>query len=419
MSINNCTILSDFAFYIFSDFYCRLSARYSPTVSSHGKHSPVTVSSATKKSAVTTNNMGWKPVQKLVISLNADDSSTTDFEEDTIPSDEVIKCTETRPVASPGMSAEALRAFDNASPASIAMDSPSMAPCSPIDGESSLSAANDAIDDSPLAIDSTKNTSDAFQVKLDEYLKQVRAKTDTTQEGASPSNDAAAATKSKPMTEPIAKKTIINLRQKTPVVGSFVPLGQNVHHLLICVFLCVYLAKAVCHLPISAQLEYRRLINRMKILEKQKEQKSPQLQHQQTLPNIITVASSAMNETPFANIRVTLKNENRFIQTNECVADRIEEQVSPASSSLSCSVAKLKDSLKKKVLLKNTLNAATAAAAVSNVANDTIPVESQVPIKNVTLPNDMKVDAADDNQSVNERKVSILRNTEAKLNANR
>lgn len=160
---------------------------------------------ATKKSTVTTI-LPWKPVRKLIIPLRVDDSSTTDFEDDTYELSELEKNNE-----------EALRAFDNASPASIAMDSPSMAPCSPIDGENSLPASNDVNDE--LVKDST-NTTDTFQVKLDEYLKQVRAKTDSTQEVLSANGSAAKANPQPAVTAQTEKKTIISLKQKTPVVGS-------------------------------------------------------------------------------------------------------------------------------------------------------------------------------------------------------
>lgn len=157
--------------------------------------------------------MPWKPVRKLIIPLRVDDSSTTDFEDETDEFGEMGKNSETNAFASRGMSAEALRAFDNASPASIAMDTPTMAPCSPIDGENLLLAANDV--NAELAKDPT-NTNDTFQVKLDEYLKQVRAKTDSTQEVLS-SNASVVKPAVPQKTE---KKTIISLKQKTPVVGS-------------------------------------------------------------------------------------------------------------------------------------------------------------------------------------------------------
>lgn len=378
------------------------------------------------------NILPWKPVKKLIISLKTDDSSTTDQEDDADALSEMDHHNKTNVSASNGMSADALRAFDNASPASIAMDSPSMAPCSPIDGENSLTASNDANDDSLPTKDAATKATDAFQMKLDEYLKQVRAKTDATQE-LRPSNDSVAVVKPKgtvTKTQQTEKKTIINLKQKTPVVSAVqwgVP-RYNMSSLTI--HFVVYFPKAVCHLPISAQLEYRRLINRMKILEKQKEQKSSQLKQQkmqQNLPTPTLTPKSSMNGTPFANIRVTLTNENRFIQTNEIKVDRHEERMSSSSSPPpASSVTKLKDSLKKKVLLKNTLN---AAAAASKASNESIVIssqsaakrdlESQMPSKNVTLMNGLPADASADKRTTNEQEVTVLRKIEVKVNAHR
>lgn len=165
----------------------------------------------------------------------------------------------------------------------------------------------------------------------------------------------------------------------------------------------------------------------MKILEKQKEQKSSQLKQQKMQRNQPTVSSMA-TDTPFANIRVTLKNENRFIQTSEGIADRDEDQTPQLSSSSSSpppspsSAIKLKDSLKKKVLLKNTL---TAAAAASNAsANESIVVkkrniESQVPNNNKTQLDGSTPDMSFENPKSIDVEITVLRKTEAKVNAHR
>lgn len=219
---------------------CRPIARRSPVVPSEKKCTPTASSSSTTKveaarKSAAANTMPWKPVQKLIISLRADDSSTTDFEDDAEAWNETDKNNENNSVASGGMTAEALRAFDNASPASIAMGSPLMAPCSPIDGET-LSAALDDASDDPGTAKNSAPTTDAFQMKLDEYLKQVRAKTDATQEML-PSIGSGTEEKSKPA----KPKTIINLKQKTPVVSltgtAFFHVGYLIDYTYICMFL--------------------------------------------------------------------------------------------------------------------------------------------------------------------------------------
>lgn len=183
----------------------------------------------------------------------------------------------------------------------------------------------------------------------------------------------------------------------------------------------LFYPQAVCHLPISAQLEYRRLINRMKILEKQKEQKSSQFKQQQLKmqQNVPTATFSPLNDPPFTNIRVTLKNENRIIQTNESKVHCPEERLSSASPPPPTNVVKLKDSLKKKVLMKNTLNAAAAATHASNETNATNSESSAVrslEFKNETPLNGLQSDAI---RPESEEEVSALRNTETKVKTHR
>lgn len=268
-------------------------------------------------------------MQKLIISLGADESSTTEYDDDDTDSQCGTNDNDRTNAYIDGFSA-----FDNASPASIAMDSPSMRPSSPIDGESSSSAIRDSAAD-----ENSSQTPDSFQTKLDEYLKQVRAKTDAASEIASMTK------------EKTKKKTIIVIpKSKTPL--------------------------AVCHLPISAQLEYRRLIDRMKILERQKQQKASQLKPvSQNVPSV----EGATTSGAYTNLRVTLKNTNRFIQSDEnkpTTPNESQPSVSAATtSSAPSSVVKRKPSLKKKVLLKNTLNAVAVAPDASNdqssVSNET------------------------------------------------
>lgn len=69
-------------------------------------------------------------------------------------------------------------------------------------------------------------------------------------------------------------------------------------------------SKAVAHLPMSSQLEYHRLLNRMKLLEKQKEQKSRvknqttvatlQPKSESKLPNSTVVLQEVVKEFSFS-----------------------------------------------------------------------------------------------------------------------
>lgn len=122
----------------------------------------------------------WQPVKKLIITLNGSESSTSEFDnsdaDDATTSDVVTdkQCNEPSKT-------DAIREFDNASPASILMDSPSF---SPYDGELSQTSAVQSPKDNQNSDETKENTTerpktDAFQMKLDEYLKTVRAKTET------------------------------------------------------------------------------------------------------------------------------------------------------------------------------------------------------------------------------------------------
>lgn len=102
-----------------------------------------------------------RPVQKLIISLNQSDSSSSSYS--TCEDDDDDDNNENNSI---GMDIE--QTYDNKSPTSIAMDSPSYAPSSPAPTIVPSSANNMEIED---------DTSNQFQKKLDEYLKSVRAKT--------------------------------------------------------------------------------------------------------------------------------------------------------------------------------------------------------------------------------------------------
>lgn len=88
---------------------------------------------------------------------------------------------------------------------------------------------------------------------------------------------------------------------------------------------------------------------------------------------------------------------------------------------LPSSVAKLKDSLKKKVLLKNTLSAAVAASnesiTVSSQSAAKANQVSQMLTKTEKTPNELQADADSENCQSNDEEITTLRKTEAKLNA--
>lgn len=123
-------------------------------------------------------------------------------------------------------------------------------------------------------------------------------------------------------------------------------------------------SKAVSHLPISSQLEYHRLLNRMKLLEKQKEQKSRLKNEQSSLGQAVP----ATIENDFENITVVIQNENRTIQTNKPMpTDDTEKNPSNLLKSIKTPLTASNTSLAKKVLVKNAIDSLTAPSAPNTV----------------------------------------------------
>lgn len=124
-----------------------------PVPSLKRPHNSVESDIPIKRQKIEFNNpILMKPVNKLVIQLRPSDSESDGFyssdDNESVP-----------------LQAIKIREIDNASPSSIAMDSPSYAPCSPVQMHNSTS--NDT--------ESQSSTTD-FQKKLDEFLKSARTK---------------------------------------------------------------------------------------------------------------------------------------------------------------------------------------------------------------------------------------------------
>lgn len=127
------------------------------------------------------------------------------------------------------------------------------------------------------------NTDDrGFEQSLDMFLNTVRANV------TSEKMNAASITKAQKISAP--KVTASSAVKSTTLESS----------------------KSVRHLPLSSQLEYHRLIKRMQLLEKQREQKS------QITPHSSTQATPSKNtEQDLPKITITLRNENRFVRTDQ------------------------------------------------------------------------------------------------------
>lgn len=152
-------------------------------------------------------------------------------------------------------------------------------------------------------------------------------------------------------------------------------------------------SKAVAHLPISSQLEYHRLLNRMKLLEKQKEQKSrlKNEQQQPALPTaLVTTVPPAAAEGSFPSLTVVIQNESRIIQTNKApsvIDDNGDKKplelmkTVNAKSSLTASNV----SLAKKVLVKNAMDSLNTPTVTNDLKRSTDNNEKE-DVKNEPTP---------------------------------
>lgn len=133
----------------------------------------------------------------------------------------------------------------------------------------------------------------------------------------------------------------------------------------------------------SSQLEYHRLLNRMKLLEKQKEQKSRQSNDTSTLSVLKT--ATAKTKANFSSIKVIVQNENRFIQTEKTSdSDNGGMETSSDTSKISTVINKVpttktltptsNTSLAKRVLVKNAIDSLIS----TKVADDETKVDVKV-----------------------------------------
>lgn len=133
----------------------------------------------------------------------------------------------------------------------------------------------------------------------------------------------------------------------------------------------------------SSQLEYHRLLNRMKLLEKQKEQKSRQSNDTST-PSVLKT-TTAKTKANFSSIKVIVQNENRFIQTEKTSdSDNGGTETTSDTSKISTAINKVpatktltptsNTSLAKRVLVKNAIDSLIS----TKVADDETKVDVKV-----------------------------------------
>ncbi|GAB0099468.1 hypothetical protein DMENIID0001_153280 [Sergentomyia squamirostris] len=192
---------------------------------------------------------------------------------------------------------------DNKSPLSLIMESPCNSPASP-----HVSAQPEE--------STTVAPTKVFQQKLDEFLMQARK---TAEEQT--------------IKEPPPKKTIQLKNPKTPL--------------------------ALSHLPISSQLEYRRLVARMNQLERQKKHQM----EQKILPPPAKKPKISTTETTDKSVLKTSNNIKVVLQND---IDGQQKEVTTAERTV---MVRKEDPLRKKVLMK-TVTAASSAALVNGGEKD-------------------------------------------------
>lgn len=132
----------------------------------------------------------------------------------------------------------------------------------------------------------------------------------------------------------------------------------------------------------SSQLEYHRLLKRMKQLEKQKEQKSRLKQQQQTGSTVAKIVP-IKTDANFSTLTVVVQNENRFIQTKGSDAESDKNandtiKISNGNKMNQCQTNKPilptpNKSLAKRVLVKNAMDSLVSSKASNELTQASDP----------------------------------------------
>lgn len=112
-------------------------------------------------------------------------------------------------------------------------------------------------------------------------------------------------------------------------------------------------SKAVAHLPMSSQLEYHRLLNRMKLLEKQKEQKSRIKSETASL----TLQPKSESKCPNIPVAVSIQNNKapEIEYDNKVMESPKPPLITKVPSNKIVGATTTNTSLAKKVLVKNAM----------------------------------------------------------------
>lgn len=306
-------------------------------------NAPVQITHSPRDQSALLETYVQRPVAKMIIQVGHSDS---DSDPDYYPAPDPISTRPADIAAVTAMEEAFLRDIDNASPSRVMLESPSYSPTptpaiNPDDGASLPEVPTVDSNDVP------------FEQRLDQFLKTVRSKIDQSQAVAAtvtttvarvdePTKSVARKVASTPMTASsvaVAGRGSAVRATRKPITAPAAPITPS----------------AVRHLPKSAQLEYRRLVARMALLEKQKQQRISVPRHK-TLPphpltKTITNAGPAESEGPDKNheIIVTINRDRRDVVDLNSLSSNNNQHVIQQQKK------RVSDPLVKRVLINNTV----------------------------------------------------------------
>ncbi|XP_055594085.1 uncharacterized protein LOC129745185 [Uranotaenia lowii] len=315
----------------------------------------VTRSNSPKEKAGLLESYVSKPVPKMIIQLGNSDSDS-DLENYPAPDPEpLVDCN------------EMLRNIDNASPSRVTLESPNYSPVPP---QMTTTLNNQ---DAEL---SGKVNDKAFEVRLDQFLKNVRSKIDQNQTGKDRNELETVVGDAESM--PV--KSVAGCSTPSSGTGSGnVASGKYVRKPIVAPSPNTPLA--VRHLPESAQLEYRRLIARMAQLEKRKLQRVSAVIPNQLPPLTKTIINTVSAPKPDAETKedentsdliVTVNHDRRDVVEKSTGRNKLLPPAPPPPPHISHSKKETSDTLVKRVLINNTViaerrsHSPTTAVVINN-----------------------------------------------------
>lgn len=303
---------------------------------------PVLIPSPKERTKLLENYV-QKPVSRMVIQVgNSDSDSDPGYypAPDPIPDPATALETELR------LREAFLRDMDNASPSRVMLESPTYSPA-PLTPTSVAEMDNtDSLPEAPVVA----GTNDiGFEQRLDQFLKTVRSQIDQSKATAVESEKKTRTTVVQTPTAGSGSSgwgTAAKTARK-PIMAPAAPITPS----------------AVRHLPKSAQLEYRRLVARMALLEKQKQQRVTVQPHSRIPPPPPSIAQPQALSGPLHTLTKTINNTSPN-ETSEVIVNHDlvvtvncerRDVVSKINSNVQQPSKRFSETLVKRVLINNTV----------------------------------------------------------------